>query len=56
MATITVTDTSDRATIAAAVAVLKRKYDRMPAHWEARRLEVMREIDRLVDQWLAASA
>jgi chorismate mutase len=53
---LVVTDDADRATLAEAIGHLKRKFDRMPAHWEARRLEVMREIERLIDRWLALDA
>ena len=48
------TTTIDRATIAVAIAHLKAKHDRMPTHWEARRIEVMREIEALIDRWLLA--
>lgn len=50
---LVVSDHADRDELAEAIAHLKRKHDRMPRHWEARRLEVMGEIERLVDQWLA---
>ena len=46
--------TIDRETIAIAIAHQKAKYDRMPAHWEARRIEVMREIEALIDRWILA--
>lgn len=52
MATIVVTDDADRDTLAAAIKHLKAKHDRMPTHWEARRCEVMREIEHLIDRWL----
>lgn len=56
MAIITkVTDDSDRDAIATAIAHLRAKQERMPKHWEARRLEVAREIDLLVERWLARS-
>jgi hypothetical protein len=42
-----------RDVIAAEIAKRKARFDRMPAHWEARRIEEMREIEKLVDQWLA---
>lgn len=48
-----ISDHASRDELAEAIANLKRKHDRMPRHWEARRLETMREIERLVDQWLA---
>jgi hypothetical protein len=37
----------------AEIASRKAKYDRMPKHWEARRIEAMRDIEQLIDQWLA---
>jgi hypothetical protein len=37
----------------AEIAKRMARYRRMPAHWEARRLEEMREIERLIDQLLA---
>jgi ADP-ribosylglycohydrolase len=51
---VRITDDSDRDTIAAAIAGLRAKAKRMPAHWEARQLEVAREVDALVDRWLLA--
>ena len=42
--------------IKAEIAKRKARYDRLPAHWEARRIEEMREIMRLVDQLLALTA
>lgn len=44
-----------RTAIEARIATLKAKHDRMPKHWEARRLGVMRDIERLVDLWLEAT-
>jgi hypothetical protein len=49
------TDQLVTAAIEVEIATLMRKYHRMPEHWEARRLEVMREIEKLIDQWLALS-
>lgn len=46
------TDLLVTAAIEAEIAKLKAKYDRLPEHWEARRLEVMRDIMRLIDQLL----
>lgn len=56
MDVIRITADSSRADIEQAIATLKAKHDRMPAHWEARRAEVMTEVEGLVDQWLAAPA
>jgi hypothetical protein len=39
--------------IEAEIAKRMAKYRRMPAHWEARRIEEMREIEKLIDQLLA---
>jgi hypothetical protein len=39
--------------IRAEIAKRKARFDRMPKHWEARRLEEMGAIMRLVDQLLA---
>jgi hypothetical protein len=38
--------------IKAEIAKLKAKYDRMPKHWEARRIEVMLDIEALVDRYI----
>ena len=43
-----------RAEIAAEIAAKRAQAKRMPAHWEARRLAVARDVDRLVDEWLEA--
>lgn len=51
---MTTTAPPTRADIEAQIAAAKARHDRMPEHWEARRLKVMRDIERLVDQWLAA--
>lgn len=48
-----ISDESDRAAIVRAIAALRAKQDRMPAHWTDRRVELGDEIDDLVDQWLA---
>jgi hypothetical protein len=50
MSLIVVTDDTDRDGLAEAIGHLMAKYRRMPAHWEARRAETMREIERLVDR------
>jgi hypothetical protein len=39
--------------IEAQIAKRMARYRRMPAHWEARRLEEMRAIEGLIDQLLA---
>lgn len=51
--TVTPPDLLVRDVIRTEIAKRKARYDRMPAHWEARRLEEMGEIMRLVDQLLA---
>jgi hypothetical protein len=51
---VRVTDEATREQIATAIAALKTKHDRLPAHFEAKRAEIMDEIDALVDEWLAA--
>lgn len=51
-----VRDGSSRADIEAAITALRRKQDRMPAHWADRRAEVGEAIDQLVDDWLATSS
>lgn len=57
MATILrVTDDATRAEIADAIAELKRRHDRLPRHFEAKRQELMDEIEALVDDWLRAEA
>ncbi len=53
---IRVTDDSTREQIAAAIAVLRVKAERMPAYWVDRRREIADECDVLVDMWLAARA
>lgn len=53
MTTVRVSDDADRATLVTAIQNLRRKQQRMPAHWEARRLEVARDIDALVDRIVA---
>ncbi len=50
---LVVSDHASRDELAEAIANLKAKHDRYPRHWEARRIEVMAEIERLIDQWLA---
>lgn len=45
-----------RHALEAEIAAAKRKHDRMPTHWEARRIEQMNEVMRLVDQLLALNA
>lgn len=45
-----------RANIEAAIAALRIKQQRMPAHWVDRRAEVADEIDELVEQWLETPA
>lgn len=53
MTALLVTDDADRDNPSPKRSVTSRpKFDRMPAHWEARRLEVMREIERLIERWL----
>jgi hypothetical protein len=52
MAAIIVTDDASRDELREAIAHLKARHDRMPKHWEARRLETMREIERLIDRWI----
>lgn len=47
------TDVLVRDVIAAEIAKRMAKYHRLPTHWEARRIEEMRGIEGLVDQWLA---
>ena len=42
--------------ITAEIAKRMARYHRMPKHWEARRIEEMREIEKLVDQVLALRA
>ena len=54
MTVLRVTDQASRAEIEAAIAEQKAKYDRLPAHYERQRTEIMDTIDELVDQWLAA--
>ncbi len=49
---IRVTDTADRATIAAAIVVLRAKAERLSRH-DPRRDEIDAEVDVLVDEWLA---
>lgn len=39
--------------IKAEIAKRKARYDRLPAHWEARRIEEMAAIEALIDQILA---
>lgn len=56
MAVIRITDESTRPQIEQAIAALRAKQDRMPAHWTKRRGEVGDEIDGLVTMWLRASA
>lgn len=51
---IRVDDHATRETIESAIAALRAKRDRMPAHWVERRQEVADEIDGLVDRWLLA--
>ena len=47
-----ITTRTTRADIEAEIARLNAKYHRMPVHWEARRLGLMRDIEALVDEWL----
>jgi hypothetical protein len=51
--TATPTDVPVTEVITAEIAKRKARYDRLPAHWEARRIEEMREIEKLIDQLLA---
>lgn len=53
---MTVTPTRTRASIEADIAAKRAQQDRMPVHWHDRREKLGAEIDRLVDQWIAASA
>jgi hypothetical protein len=50
----TETAQSTRDRITAEIAALRRKQDRMPAHWHERREQVGDEIDALVEAWLNA--
>ncbi len=43
----------DRAAIEAEIADRKKRYDRLPVHFEARRIAEMRDIFVLVDELLA---
>ena len=56
MDVLRITATSSRADIELAIASLRAKQNRLPAHWVDRRAEVGDEIDELVGQWLAASS
>jgi hypothetical protein len=47
------TDQLVTSVLEAEIAKRKARYDRMPRHWEARRIEEMREIEKLIDQLLA---
>lgn len=49
-----ITDEATREEIAEVIAVLKAKHDRLPAHFEGKRAEIMDEIHVLVDEWLLA--
>lgn len=51
---VCVTDTSDRPTIEAAIAVLRAKKNRLPEAWVVEREEISDEIDELVAMWLEA--
>lgn len=51
---IHLTDDSSRADIERAIAALKAKHDRLPAHYEEQRAAIMAEIEADVDRWLAA--
>ena len=53
-ALIRINDHSTRANIAAGIAALKAKHDRLPVHYLDDRREIMDEIDALVDRWLEA--
>lgn len=53
---IRINDASTRTDIAAAIAALKAKHDRLPVHYREDRHEIMDEIDALIDRWLAARA
>ena len=55
-AVLRITDRSTRTDIAASIAALKAKHDRLPIHYLDDRREIMDEIDALVDRWLAARA
>ena len=55
-AVLRITDRSTRVDIAASIAALKAKYDRLPVHYIDQRREIMDEIDGLVDMWLKARA
>lgn len=47
-----VSEKADRATIAAAIVVLRAKAERLSRH-DPRRDEIDGEVDQLVDEWLA---
>lgn len=51
---MTTTTKPTRADLEAAIAEGKARYDRMPVHFEAKRLVTMKAIMALVDQWIAA--
>lgn len=55
MDVIRANDHATREELAEAIAALRAKQDRMPAHWTERRQEVANEIDILVDDWLKAA-
>lgn len=54
MTSVRVTDDSTRDEIAEAIAHLRARAKRMPAHWAERRQEIADEVDLLVAEWLAA--
>lgn len=47
---------ASREVITAQIVTLKAQHDRLPAHWVDRRQAIMDQIDKLVDDWLAANA
>lgn len=44
-----------RANLEARIAAAKAKYDRLPHHWEARRIAQMSVVMSLVDEWIAVA-
>lgn len=54
MTRLLIADDATRDEIATAIAEVKRRHDRLPKHFEAKRAELMDEIDCLVSDWLAA--